>query len=124
MTTFEDVQKRKEEMWAAEDAYKKTYLDYLTDILKDVGMLNKPVLCKKLQLRGMIKIVSNDFYSNERPYKFAFHPFKKDGALSQNARYVGCLSSYYFSDIVEAFKLTRVLQTLKENFSVMEEENP
>ena len=124
MTTYEDVIKIKKEMEKVEDSYKHTYMKYLSDILEAVGMHEKPVYCKQLEMRGIIKIVPNDFNSQSRPYKFAFYPFKKDGILSRNQRWVSnCFSKFCFVDPLKKSKYEQILEALKESFSVIEEEN-
>ena len=123
MTTYEDVIKVKKEMEEVKDSYKHTYMGYLSGILEAVGMHEKPVYCKQLEMCGMIKIVPNDFNSQSRPYKFAFYPFKKDGTLSRNPRYVrDCFIEFCFNHLSKKSEY-EVLKTFKENFSVLEEEN-
>lgn len=122
--TYKEVLKEKKKMKKAVSSYKHTYLEYLAYILQNVGMYEKTVCCKQLEMRGMIKIVPDNFYSQSRPYKFEFYPFKKDGTLSRNSRYVGnCFSKFCFVDPLEKSKYEQILEALKENFSVIKEEN-
>lgn len=122
MTTYEDVIKIKRVMEEAKASYKRAYVEYLSDILKTLGMYEKPVYCKQLEVRGMIKIVPTGF--GEQPFNFAFFPFKKDGTLSRNQRCVNnCLSKFCFVDPLKESKYEQILEALKENFSVIKEEN-
>lgn len=86
-TTYEDMNASRSSYQEARITYQRTYFNFLSTILEELGFRNKLVQLKESGLRGQFQVSETPYLT--QPWEIKFYPCKKsDGDISMKSKYL------------------------------------
>ena len=103
VTTYEEMKASRESYNEALISFGRTYHDFLSTILEEVGFRNKLVQLKDSKIKGQFKTASTPY--TRQPWEIKFYPCKKsDGSISLNSKYLNNFRSWDEQTLAEQLR--------------------
>ena len=104
VTTYEEMDKSRNIYNDAFRDYTKTYFNFLSTVLEEVGFRNKLVQLKDKNIKGQFKVEYSS-YPTRQPCEIKFFPCRKsDGQISEKSKYISNFRPWDESTLAEQLR--------------------